>query len=103
MEELAITARSAHPPELIHAHRDFHLGQLLRTGDDVQIIDLEGAPTLPIGERWQRDIALGDVARQRSSYEYAAAQGMRALEEAGASADEIARARPAAAVCRQYG
>lgn len=93
IDELENATRNAAPVDLIHAHGDFHLGQLLRTGDDVQIIDLEGAPAKPIGERWQRELALGDVARQLSSYEYAAAQGMQALEAAGASGDTLARAR----------
>lgn len=70
-----------------HTHGDFHLGQLLRTGDDVQIVDLEGAPALPIGERWQRANPLGDVARQRSSYEYAATEALREARRQGATVD----------------
>ncbi|MBC7460399.1 MAG: hypothetical protein H7287_03455, partial [Thermoleophilia bacterium] len=55
--------------ERIHTHGDFHLGQMLAVGDDVRIVDLEGAPALPLAERWQRASVLGDVARNRSSFE----------------------------------
>ena len=82
------------PIDAIHTHGDFHLGQMLRTGDDVQIIDLEGAPAAPLAERWQRTIALGDVARQRSSYEYAAHQSI--LEAAGGDPAIAESLRPVA-------
>lgn len=78
------------PIEEIHTHGDFHLGQMLRTGDDIQIIDLEGAPALPIAERWQRTVALGDVARQRSSYEYAATQAIHDAVKADPTIDPAA-------------
>jgi trehalose synthase-fused probable maltokinase len=77
IDEFERAAEDLVPIDEIHTHGDFHLGQLLRTGDDVQVIDLEGAPALPLAERWQRTVALGDVARQRSSYEYAASQALR--------------------------
>jgi maltose alpha-D-glucosyltransferase/alpha-amylase len=80
----------------IHTHGDFHLGQMLAVGDDVRIVDLEGAPALSLAERWQRTSALGDVARQRSSFEYAGAQGVKALEETGADPAAIERAQGAA-------
>ena len=80
----------------IHTHGDFHLGQMLAVGDDVRIVDFEGAPALSLAERWQRTSVLGDVARQRSSFEYAGAQGVKALEEAGAAPESIARATTAA-------
>jgi trehalose synthase-fused probable maltokinase len=82
------------PIEEIHTHGDFHLGQLLKTGDDVQIIDLEGAPALALAERWQRTLALDDIARQRSSYEYAATQALR--ETAGSGGGVEATLRPVA-------
>jgi trehalose synthase-fused probable maltokinase len=79
------------PIDEIHTHGDFHLGQLLKTGDDVQIIDLEGAPALALAERWQRTMALGDVARQRSSYEYAATQALRESAESSTGVEEALR------------
>lgn len=85
------------PADWIHAHGDFHLGQMLHTeGNDVQIIDLEGAPALPVAERWKRSSALGDVARQRSSYEYAAEQAVRAQVAKGASPEAVRNMRQAA-------
>lgn len=90
IDEVERAARELVPIEEIHTHGDFHLGQMLRTGDDVQIIDLEGAPALPIGERWQRTVALGDVARQRSSYEYASTQAIRDAVKADPTLDAAA-------------
>jgi trehalose synthase-fused probable maltokinase len=87
---------SAAQPARIHGHGDFHLGQMLKTGDDVQIIDLEGAPMLPLEQRWRRMNPLEDVARQRSSYEYAAEQGLRALVDKGVDAATIDSLRPVA-------
>jgi trehalose synthase-fused probable maltokinase len=82
VDEMAQAVDELVPIDAIHTHGDFHLGQMLRTGDDVQLIDLEGAPALPMAERWQRTIALGDVARQRSSYDYAGTQALRDAVEA---------------------
>ncbi|MCW2973853.1 MAG: 1,4-alpha-glucan branching enzyme [Thermoleophilia bacterium] len=82
--------------ERIHTHGDFHLGQMLAVGDDVRIIDLEGAPSLPLAERWLRTSVMGDVARQRSSFEYAGAQGVKAIEEAGGDPSALGAVRTAA-------
>ncbi len=90
IDEVERAARDLVPIEEIHTHGDFHLGQMLRTGDDIQIIDLEGAPALPIAERWQRTVALGDVARQRSSYEYASTQAIRDAVKADPTIDPAA-------------
>jgi maltose alpha-D-glucosyltransferase/alpha-amylase len=81
------------PIEEIHVHGDFHLGQMLRTkgADDIHIIDLEGSPVLPLAERWQRTMALGDVARQRSSYEYAATTAAREAAEASPDTTQALR------------
>ena len=90
IDDVERAARELVPIEEIHTHGDFHLGQILRTGDDIQIIDLEGSPVLPIAERWQRTIALGDVARQRSSYEYAATQAVKDAVKADPTLDPAA-------------
>jgi maltose alpha-D-glucosyltransferase/alpha-amylase len=52
-------------------HGDFHLGQVLYTGRDFVIIDFEGEPARPIGERRIKRPALVDVAGMIRSFHYA--------------------------------
>jgi maltose alpha-D-glucosyltransferase/alpha-amylase len=53
-------------------HGDFHLGQVLYTGRDFVIIDFEGEPARPIGERRIKRLPLVDTARMIRSFHYAA-------------------------------
>jgi maltose alpha-D-glucosyltransferase/alpha-amylase len=53
-------------------HGDYHLGQVLLTGNDFVITDLEGEPDRSLEERREKATALKDVAGMLRSFAYAA-------------------------------
>ncbi|GAB3273040.1 hypothetical protein GCM10027347_45120 [Larkinella harenae] len=55
----------------IRIHGDYHLGQVLVTGNDFTIIDFEGEPESSIAERKIKHSPLKDVAGMIRSYHYA--------------------------------
>ena len=67
----------------IRIHGDFHLGQVLFTGNDFFIIDFEGEPQRPLSQRRLKRLALRDVAGMIRSYHYAMVMALRQVAEAG--------------------
>ena len=55
----------------ISIHGDYHLGQILSTGDDFIIIDFEGEPVRSPGERRLKYSAFRDVGGMLRSFHYA--------------------------------
>ncbi|HUG09054.1 MAG TPA: maltose alpha-D-glucosyltransferase [Acidimicrobiia bacterium] len=73
--------------ERIRIHGDFHLGQVLFTGNDFFMIDFEGEPQRPLSQRRLKRLGLRDVAGMVRSYHYAIVMALRQVAEAGIDED----------------
>jgi maltose alpha-D-glucosyltransferase/alpha-amylase len=76
----------------IRTHGDYHLGQVLYTGNDFMITDFEGEPARSLGERRLRRTALRDVAGMLRSFSYAVHSALKEREERGLPEERYERA-----------
>jgi maltose alpha-D-glucosyltransferase/alpha-amylase len=73
----------------IRIHGDYHLGQTLRTGGnldseqagDFVLLDFEGEPAKPLAQRRRKQSPLKDVAGMMRSFSYVAFAGLKEYEE----------------------
>ncbi|CAN5723126.1 maltose alpha-D-glucosyltransferase [soil metagenome] len=70
-------------------HGDYHLGQVLNTGNDFVILDFEGEPRKTLGERLLKRSPLVDVAGMLRSIDYAVRASL-----AKQKAEDLERLRP---------
>jgi maltose alpha-D-glucosyltransferase / alpha-amylase len=74
LEQFSMITKERIDARKIRIHGDYHLGQVLFTGKDFVIIDLEGEPARPLGERRLKFSAFRDIGGMIRSFHYAVSQ-----------------------------
>ncbi|MDY6974497.1 MAG: hypothetical protein SV775_19620 [Thermodesulfobacteriota bacterium] len=88
------------PAMKIRIHGDYHLGQILYTGNDFVIIDFEGEPARALSERRLKRSPLRDVASMIRSFHYAAYISL--LKEAPLRPEDVPQLEPWADLWYKY-
>jgi maltose alpha-D-glucosyltransferase / alpha-amylase len=76
----------------VRNHGDFHLGQVLYTGNDFMITDFEGEPARSLNERRLKRSPLRDVAGMLRSFSYAVHSAIRERQQRGLPEESEQRA-----------
>jgi len=77
----------ADPGPAVHAHGDYHLGQVMRTDGGWYVMDFEGEPNRSLEERSSRSSVMKDVAGMLRSLNYASRFAL--AERADAASDAL--------------
>jgi 1,4-alpha-glucan branching enzyme len=84
----------------IRVHGDYHLGQVLRTGDDFVILDFEGEPAKPLARRREKVSPIKDLVGMLRSFDYASYAALFAATEG--RPDDFERLAPWAELWRTW-
>ncbi len=82
-------SRDQTPGKLTRIHGDYHLGQVLFTGEDFVVLDFEGEPDKPHAERRRKYSPLKDVAGMVRSFHYAVHAAILQMPEENGSNEEL--------------
>jgi maltokinase len=101
--ELAGLERPAASPVLARVHGDYHVGQILESGGELRVVDFEGEPGRPLGQRRERGTQLRDVAAMLRSFDHLARHIDRDVRPGTTAAIEDWLVRARAAFLDAYG